>query len=178
MTGRLVAGNGFASLWLDGALAGSALVREDDPERLARRLAGVLSPERRTLGALREGATVSEGGQPDISALLAQAQRMQEQLLAAREDLASAVVEGSAASGLVTARVNGTGDLVGLNIDPEAVDPDDTETLADMIIAAIRDANDNAQALVSERLGGVTGQLATGLPGDPPDEPPTRPIGF
>jgi nucleoid-associated protein EbfC len=126
---------------------------------------------------------VSEGGLPDMSALLAQAQRMQEQLLAAKEDLASAVVEGSAAGGLVTARVNGTGDLIGLDIKPEAVDPEDTETLADMVVAAIRDASDNAQALISERLGGVTGQLDAGrldvgLPSDPPDEPPSRPIGF
>ena len=128
-----------------------------------------------------------------MSALLAQAQRMQEQLLAAKEDLASAVVEGSAAGGLVTARVNGTGDLIGLDIKPEAVDPDDTETLADMIVAAIRDASDNAQALISERLGGVTGQLDAGqldagqldagqldvgLPHEPPDEPPSRPVGF
>ena len=118
-----------------------------------------------------------------MSALLAQAQRMQEQLLAAKEDLASAVVEGSAAGGLVTARVNGTGDLIGLDIKPEAVDPEDTETLADMVVAAIRDASDNAQALISERLGGVTGQLDAGqldagFPPDPPDEPPSRPIGF
>lgn len=126
---------------------------------------------------------MSEGGLPDMSALLAQAQRMQEQLLAAKEDLASAIVEGSAAGGLVTARVNGTGDLIGLDIKPEAVDPEDTETLADMVVAAIRDASDNAQALISERLGGVTGQLDpgqldVGLPPDPPDEPPSRPIGF
>jgi DNA-binding YbaB/EbfC family protein len=129
---------------------------------------------------------VSEDGLPDMSALLAQAQQMQEQLLAAKEDLASTVVEGSAAGGLVTARVNGTGDLLGLEINPDAVDPDDTETLADMIVAAIRDANDNAQALVSERLGGVAGQLGEGgmpsieggIPGSTPEDPPSRPLGF
>jgi nucleoid-associated protein EbfC len=121
---------------------------------------------------------VSEGGLPDMSALLAQAQQMQEQLLAAKEELASAVVEGSAAGGLVTARVNGTGDLIGLDIKPEAVDPDDTETLADMIVVAIRVANDNAQALISERLSGVTGQLGANTSDDPPDEPQSRPIGF
>jgi DNA-binding YbaB/EbfC family protein len=121
---------------------------------------------------------VSEGSLPDMSALLAQAQRMQEQLLAAKEDLASAVVEGSVAAGLVTARVKGTGELIGLDIKPEAVDPDDTETLADMIVVAIRVANDNAQALISERLGGVTGQLDSDLPDEPPDEQPSRPIGF
>jgi nucleoid-associated protein EbfC len=129
---------------------------------------------------------VSEGGLPDMSALLAQAQQMQEQLLAAKEDLESAVVEGSAAGGLVTARVNGTGDLLGLEIKPEAVDPDDTETLADMIVAAIRDANDNAQALISERLGGVAGQIGKGgmpgieggLQGSTPEDPPSRQLGF
>jgi DNA-binding YbaB/EbfC family protein len=113
---------------------------------------------------------VTESGMPDMSALLAQAQRMQEQLLAAQNELASTVVEGSAASGLVTARVDGTGNLVGLDIKPEAVDPDDTETLADMIVAAVRDAKNNAETLAQERLGDVTegfgtGDLPAGLPG-------------
>ena len=121
---------------------------------------------------------MTEDGLPDMSALLAQAQRMQEQLLAAKEELASEVVEGSAAGGLVTARVNGTGDLLGLDIDPKAVDPDDTETLADMIVAAIRDASDNAQTLISERLGRFAGPGGEGLPGLPPKDPPSRPIGF
>jgi nucleoid-associated protein EbfC len=135
---------------------------------------------------------VTESGMPDMSALLAQAQRMQEQLLAAQDELASAVVEGSAASGLVTARVNGTGDLVGLDIKPEAVDPDDTETLADMIVAAIRDAKDNAEHLAQERLGDVTGGFGAGDSGDSggpgglpggglpglPGTPGAGPIGF
>lgn len=127
---------------------------------------------------------MTESGLPDMSGLLAQAQRMQEQLLAAKDELASAVVEGTAASGLVTARVDGTGELIGLDIKPEAVDPDDTETLADMVVAAIRDANAKAQALAGERFGDLTGGLGEGLPGGlpgqpglPPD-PPSRPLGF
>jgi nucleoid-associated protein EbfC len=127
---------------------------------------------------------VTESGMPDMSGLLAQAQRMQEQLLAAQSQLASTVVEGSAASGLVTARVDGTGDLVGLDIKPAAVDPDDTETLADMIVAAIRDAKTNAESLARDRLGDVTGGFGTGdapgglpgLPGTPGS--PSGPIGF
>jgi DNA-binding YbaB/EbfC family protein len=113
---------------------------------------------------------VTESGMPDMSGLLAQAQKMQEQLLAAKDELASTIVEGTAASGLVTARVNGTGDLVGLDIKPEAADPDDTETLADMIVAAIRDAGEKAQEMASERFGGMAGAL--GLPGGPSDGPP------
>jgi len=94
---------------------------------------------------------------PDMSALLAQAQQMQDTLLAAKDELAAARVQGSAASGLVTATVSGTGSLVALDIRPEAVDPDDTETLADMVVAAVRDAADNAEALAQERLGGLAG---------------------
>ena len=130
---------------------------------------------------------MTESGMPDMSALLEQAQRMQEQLLAAKDELASAVVEGTAANGLVTARVDGTGDLIGLDIKPEAVDPDDTETLADMIVAAIRDANQNAQSMANERLGGVAGGFGEGLPsggfpglpgGGPSTPPSSGPIGF
>ncbi len=100
---------------------------------------------------------MTEAGMPDLSALLAQAQQMQDTLLAAKEELAAARVTGSAASGLVTATVTGTGSLVSLDILREAVDPDDTETLADMVVAAVRDATDNAEALATERLGGLAG---------------------
>lgn len=99
---------------------------------------------------------------PDMSALLAQAQQMQDQLLAAKEKLAAAQVTGSAASGLVSATVTGTGELVGLDIRPEAVDPADTETLADMIVAAVRDASRNAEVLAQEQLGGLTGGFGAG----------------
>ena len=127
---------------------------------------------------------MTESGMPDMSALLAQARQMQERILLAKEELASEIVEGSTAGGLVTARVNGTGELVGLDIKPEAVDPDDTETLADMVVAAIRDANHNAQTMAAERLGDVAGGLGGGLPGGGlpgglPGAPGTPgPIGF
>jgi len=106
---------------------------------------------------------------PDMSALLAQAQAMQNQLLAAKEELASATVSGTAASGLVTATVTGTGELVGLEIKPEAVDPEDTETLADMVVAAVRDANHNAETLAQEKLGAASGGFGGDLAGGMPD---------
>jgi DNA-binding YbaB/EbfC family protein len=68
-------------------------------------------------------------------------------------------VEGTSGGGLVTAKVTGAGDLVGLLIAPEAVDPDDTETLADLIVAAVRDATSNAQELAAAKLGPVAGGL-------------------
>lgn len=111
---------------------------------------------------------MTNSGMPDMSALLAQAQAMQTQLLAAKDELAAATVTGSAASGLVTATVTGTGELVSLEIKPEAVDPADTETLADMVVAAVRDATHNAESLAQEKLGaasgGFGGDIGAGMP--------------
>ena len=106
---------------------------------------------------------MTEAGLPDMSALLAQAQQMQEQLLAAKDELGTATATGSAGGGLVSATVTGTGQLIALDISPEAVDPEETETLADMVVAAVRDATTNAEALAQERLGGLTGGFGGAL---------------
>src|SRR4051794_31340433 len=89
--------------------------------------------------------------------LMKQAQKMQQQLLAAQEELAAAEVTGSAGGGLVTAVVNGSGELRGLTIDPSVVDADDVETLQDLVVAAVRDANRAAQELAAEKMGPVAG---------------------
>lgn len=105
----------------------------------------------------------SEG---DMSGLLAQAQAMQQQLLDAQQQLADTTVEGSAGGDLVIATVTGTSELVGLTIKPEAIDPEDAETLADLVVAAIRDANGKAQALAASKMGPLAGGFggAAGLP--------------
>jgi DNA-binding YbaB/EbfC family protein len=100
----------------------------------------------------------------DMSGLLAQAQAMQQQLLTAQQELAEMRVEGTAGGDMVTATVTGSGELVDLAIKPEAVDPEDTETLADLILAAVRDASDRAHALASAKLGPLAGALGGGLP--------------
>jgi len=97
--------------------------------------------------------------------ILEQAQRMQQQLMAAEEQLADAEVDGTAGGGLVTATVSGTGELLDLVIDPKAIDPDDTETLADLILAAVRDATNNASALAAETMGPLTEGLGGTLGG-------------
>jgi DNA-binding YbaB/EbfC family protein len=99
----------------------------------------------------------------DMSGLLAQAQAMQQQFLVTQQELADARIEGSAGGGLVTATITGAGELVGLVIKPEAVDPEDTETLADLVLAAVRDATGKSQALAASKLGPLTGGLG-GLP--------------
>ncbi len=104
-------------------------------------------------------------GSPDMNSLLEQAAAMQQQLMAAQEDLANRRVDGSAGGGLVSATVTGTGDLVGLTIDPAACDPEDTETLADLVLAAVRDAASNAQQQAAQEMGQLTGGFGGGLPG-------------
>jgi DNA-binding YbaB/EbfC family protein len=99
----------------------------------------------------------------DMSGLLAQAQAMQQQFLETQQELAEARIEGSAGGGLVTATITGAGELVGLVIKPEAVDPEDTDTLADLVIAAVRDASGKSQALAASKLGPLAGGLG-GLP--------------
>jgi nucleoid-associated protein EbfC len=101
----------------------------------------------------------------DMQQLLKQAQQMQQGLMAAQEELAQARVAGTSGGGLVTATVNGKGDLLALKIDPKALGPeadlDDAETLADLVLAAVRDATGNASALASSTMG----PLAEGLGG-------------
>ncbi|MGH3318709.1 MAG: YbaB/EbfC family nucleoid-associated protein [Streptosporangiaceae bacterium] len=105
--------------------------------------------------------------------LLQQAQQMQQQLMEAQQELADTEVEGSAGGGLVTATVNGTGELRALAIDPKAVDADDpaetAETIADLVVAAIRDASRAARELQEDKMGplaqGLGGGGGLGLPG-------------
>ena len=108
---------------------------------------------------------MAAGQPPSMQQILEQAQRMQQQLMAAEEQLADAEVEGTAGGGLVTATVSGTGELLDLAIDPKAIDPDDTESLADLILAAVRDATNNASALAAETMGPLTEGLGGSLGG-------------
>jgi DNA-binding YbaB/EbfC family protein len=112
-----------------------------------------------------DGGGSQGAGGFDMSNLLAQAQAMQSQLMEAQANLESQEVEGSAGGGLVTALVSGTGELLSLTIKPQAVDPDDTETLADLIVAAVRDASENAKQVAASAMGPLAGGLGGGLPG-------------
>ncbi|NED80000.1 YbaB/EbfC family nucleoid-associated protein, partial [Streptomyces sp. SID11233] len=97
-----------------------------------------------------------------------QAQKMQQDLARAQEELAATEVDGQAGGGLVKATVNGSGELRGLVIDPKAVDPEDTETLADLVVAAVQAANENAQQLQQQKLGPLAQGLGGGgIPGLP-----------
>ena len=98
-----------------------------------------------------------------MARLLEQAQQMQQQLAAAQEELANTEVTGSAGGELVTATMTGSGELVSLTIAPAAVDPDDVETLQDLVVAAVRDAQRAVGELAASTMGPVTGGLGGGL---------------
>jgi len=98
--------------------------------------------------------------------LLAAAQQMQEQLMDAQQELADAEVEGSAGGGLVTAVVNGQGELLDLTIRPDAIDPDNPEesaqTIADLVLAAVRDANRSVMQLQQEAMNPLAAGFGAG----------------
>jgi DNA-binding YbaB/EbfC family protein len=101
--------------------------------------------------------------QPNLQQLLKQAQKMQQQVAEAQAQLADAQVEGTAGGGLVTATVSGAGELVSLTIAPSAVDPEDAETLADLVVAAVRDAQRAAHELAESTMAPLTAGLPAGL---------------
>ncbi len=106
------------------------------------------------------------GGQPDMGALLKQAQQMQEQLLAARAEAETQEVEGHAGGGVVKVRVTGGMEFLGVTIDPSAVDADDVAMLEDLVLAAIRDAVTKAGEVSEQAMGGLDlGGLGGGLLG-------------
>ncbi len=87
---------------------------------------------------------------------------MQQQLAAAQAELAEKTFEGTAGGGMVRAVVTGGQELVEIKISPEVVDPDDVEMLEDLVVAAVRQANETASGAASDQLGGLTGGLDLG----------------
>ena len=109
-------------------------------------------------------------GQPNLQMIMEQAQRMQEQLIAAQAELAAAEVTGQAGNGLVQVTMTASGDVRGVRIDPKVVDPDDVDTLQDLVVGALHDAARAAQELQAEKMGPLAGGLGgggggLGLPG-------------
>jgi hypothetical protein len=106
--------------------------------------------------------------QPNMQQMLKQVQKMQQDMMAAQEQLKNEEVEASAGGGMVTVKVSGDLVVKAVTIAPEAIDPDDPEMLQDMIVAALNEAMRSAQELAAQRMGGLTGGLdlgSLGLPG-------------
>lgn len=100
--------------------------------------------------------------QPDMRQIMKQAQRMQEELAAAQEELASKTFQGSAGGGAVSATVTGAHELVSVTLDPGVVDPEDIEMLQDLVVAAVNQAIKAASEEAGSQLGGLSGGLDLG----------------
>jgi len=98
-----------------------------------------------------------------VNALMKQAQKMQSEMLQAQESLKDEMVEASAGGGMVKVKMGGDLTLREIEIDPEAIDPEEADLLAEMVQAAVNEALRAAQELAESKMGGITGGL--GLPG-------------
>ena len=88
-----------------------------------------------------------------------QVKKMQAEMVKAQEELANTVVQGSAANGIVTVEMTGDQRMKSISISKEAVDPDDIETLEDLVTVAVNDALTKANEKAQSRMGGLTGGM-------------------
>jgi nucleoid-associated protein EbfC len=108
---------------------------------------------------------------PNMAQMMQQVQKMQQDMEVAQEQLKNEVVEASAGGGMVTVKVSGDLEVKSIQIDPQAVDPEDLEMLSDMVLAAVNEGLHMAQDLATKKLGGASGGLdlgnlgGLGLPG-------------
>lgn len=109
------------------------------------------------------GEMTMQPGGIDLQNIVLRAQKMQAEMERAQAALAKATVSGSAGGGLVTAVVDGSGELQSLTIDPSVVDPQDVDTLADLVVAAVRDAVRSAAEMTKKAMGSVAGGLMSGM---------------
>ena len=103
------------------------------------------------------------GGPSNMQAMLKQAQKMQEDMAAKQEELETREYDISAGGGVVNVKINGKKEIQSVKLSPEIVDPDDIETLEDLIVAAVNEAVKKVEAISAEEMKKITGNI--GLPG-------------
>ena len=103
------------------------------------------------------------GGAQNMNAMLRQAQKMQEDMAALQEDLDAREYDISAGGGVVGVKINGKKEVLSIDIKPEIVDPDDIETLSDILVAAINEAIKRVEDTNSSEMAKITGNI--GMPG-------------
>jgi len=103
------------------------------------------------------------GGPSNMQAMLKQAQKMQEDMAAMQAELEEREYEVAAGGGVVGVKINGKKEILSVKIDPEVVDPDDVETLEDLIVAAVNEAIKKVEAVSGEEMQKITGSMS--IPG-------------
>jgi DNA-binding YbaB/EbfC family protein len=94
-----------------------------------------------------------------MGGLMKQAQKLQQQMMKMQEELGNREFSAQAGGGMVEATVNGKGEVVGLRLEPEVVDPDDVEMLCDLVVAAVGEAQRRAQETTQEEMSKLTGGM-------------------
>ena len=97
--------------------------------------------------------------QSKMTAMLEQAQKMQEEMEKVQKETEGEEVEATSGGGVVTVKVSGKKELISIKIAPDVVDPDDVETLEDLVMAAVNEGIKKADDLMNERMGSVTGGI-------------------
>ena len=105
------------------------------------------------------------GGPQNMNAMLKQAQKMQEDMAALQEDLDNREYDVSAGGGVVGVKINGKKEILAIDIKPEIVDPDDIETLSDILVAAVNEAIKRVEDTNSAEMAKITGSMGMGMPG-------------
>ena len=110
----------------------------------------------------KRGGFPGMGGGMNMNAMIKQAQKMQQQMLKAQEEIAEMEHTATVGGGVVSATVKGTNTLTKISIDPEALDPDDVEMLEDLVVSAVNEALRQAQQSNESKMKDITGG---GIPG-------------
>ena len=100
------------------------------------------------------------GGPQSMQAMIRQAQKMQEEVAAKQEELDAREYEIKAGGGVVTVRINGKKEILSIDIAPELVDPDDIETLSDILVAGVNEAIKRVEDTNSREMEKITGSMA------------------
>lgn len=103
------------------------------------------------------------GGSQDMNSLMKQAQKMQDDMAALQAELEEREYDISAGGGVVNVKINGKKEILSISLEPEIIDPDDKETLEDILVAAVNEAIKRVEDTNSEEMSKITG----GLPGMP-----------
>lgn len=99
------------------------------------------------------------GGPQNMSNMIRQAQKMQEDMENLQQDLESREYDVSAGGGVVNVKINGKREILSIDIDPEIVDPDDIETLSDILVAAVNEAIKKVDQISESEMSKITGQM-------------------
>ena len=99
------------------------------------------------------------GGPQNMSSMIRQAQKMQEDMQTLQEELETREYDVSAGGGVVTVKINGKREILSINIEPEIVDPDDIETLSDILVAAVNEAIKKVDEVSESEMSKITGQM-------------------